>query len=272
MYVGNLPFSTTEQELRDLFGLYGSVENVQIVTARDTGLPRGFAFVSMDDDAAVAAIAALNEQLFAGRRLRVDATREDQVPPEQKKVDGEQDEQKGERPRRQFRDRGDRPRRSFRDNGDRPRRSSFRDNGDRPRRPFRDGDDNREFRPRRPFRDGDDNREFRPRRPFRNGDDNREFRPRRNFRDFDNEQDTHTEHSFRDNGDSWELRSFSSERKDFSERRENDRREFRPRKPFRNDDRGRRPFRDNGDRRDFRPRKPFRRDFNRDGENAESRD
>ena len=242
MYVGNLPFSTTEQELRDLFGLYGSVENVQIVTARDTGLPRGFAFVSMDDDAAVAAIAALNEQLFAGRRLRVDATREDQVPPEQKEVDGEQDEQKGERPRRQFRDRGGRPRRSFRDNGDRPRRSSFRDNGDRPRRNFRDGDDNREFR------------------------------PRRNFRDFDNEQDTHTEHSFRDNGDSWELRSFSSERKDFSERRENDRREFRPRKPFRNDDRGRRPFRDNGDRRDFRPRKPFRRDFNRDGENAESRD
>ena len=54
LYVGNLPFTATENELRDLFSQHGAVESAQIVTDRDTGQPRGFAFVEMDTaDAAI---------------------------------------------------------------------------------------------------------------------------------------------------------------------------------------------------------------------------
>jgi RNA recognition motif-containing protein len=86
LFVGNLPFSTTEQELRDLFSQYGSVDNVQIVTARDSGLPRGFAFVTVDDDSAAAVVEALNGTMFAGRRIKVDVTREDQISPADKEA------------------------------------------------------------------------------------------------------------------------------------------------------------------------------------------
>ena len=69
LYVGNLPFTVTEDQLRELFGQHGAVQSAQIVTDRDTGQPRGFAFVEMDN--ADAAITALDNQPFGGRNLKV---------------------------------------------------------------------------------------------------------------------------------------------------------------------------------------------------------
>ena len=72
--VGNLPFSATEEEITDLFSPHGTVERVKIVTDRETGRPRGFAFVTMAEVAgANAAIAALNDQDYQGRALRINA-------------------------------------------------------------------------------------------------------------------------------------------------------------------------------------------------------
>ena len=74
IYVGNLPFSATEDEITELFSPYGTVERVKIVTDRETGRPRGFAFVTMGEVAgANAAIAALNDQDYQGRALRINA-------------------------------------------------------------------------------------------------------------------------------------------------------------------------------------------------------
>jgi RNA recognition motif-containing protein len=74
IYVGNLPFTTQEQELIDLFSAHGVVDRVKMITDRETGRPRGFAFVTMTDDAAAeAAINALNGHDFGGRELRVRA-------------------------------------------------------------------------------------------------------------------------------------------------------------------------------------------------------
>ena len=72
IFVGNLDYRTTEDQLRAAFAQYGSVDRVNIVTDRDTGQPRGFAFVEMakDDDAAKA-MTALNGKEVAGRALRV---------------------------------------------------------------------------------------------------------------------------------------------------------------------------------------------------------
>ena len=76
IYVGNLPFSATEQEVRDLFEAYGSVTSVNLITDRETGRPRGFGFVEMDDDrAADAAINALNQTSMGGRSLNVNEAR-----------------------------------------------------------------------------------------------------------------------------------------------------------------------------------------------------
>jgi RNA recognition motif-containing protein len=71
IYVGNLPFSATEQDLRAVFDPHGEVLSVSIVADRDTGRPRGFAFVEMADEAAGTAIAAVNGQALDGRPLRV---------------------------------------------------------------------------------------------------------------------------------------------------------------------------------------------------------
>jgi RNA recognition motif-containing protein len=70
IYVGNLPFSATEESLRELFSQYGNVESIKLITDRDTGQPRGFGFVEMGDGASKA-IAALNESEFGGRNLKV---------------------------------------------------------------------------------------------------------------------------------------------------------------------------------------------------------
>jgi RNA recognition motif-containing protein len=71
LYVGNLPFNTTESELRDLFGRHGTVESVKVITDRETGRSRGFAFVEMDASAADEAMRALDGTDLGGRSLRV---------------------------------------------------------------------------------------------------------------------------------------------------------------------------------------------------------
>lgn len=76
LYVGNIPFSSTEEELREVFARYGSVTEVKLMTDRETGRPRGFAFVSMDETGASDAIEALDQADFGGRRLTVNVARE----------------------------------------------------------------------------------------------------------------------------------------------------------------------------------------------------
>jgi len=72
LYVGNLPHSTNEAELRTVFEAHGAVEKVSVVTDRDTGRSRGFAFVEMTDAAeADKAIAALNGTDLGGRTLTI---------------------------------------------------------------------------------------------------------------------------------------------------------------------------------------------------------
>ena len=72
LYVGNLPHSTTETALREFFQAHGDVQKVSIVTDRDTGRSRGFAFVEMTDSgAADRAIAALNGTQLGGRALTI---------------------------------------------------------------------------------------------------------------------------------------------------------------------------------------------------------
>src|SRR5690606_11595871 len=72
IYVGNLPFSATEEEVAELFAAFGPVEKVKIVTDRETGRPRGFCFVTLADVARVKEAAeALDGQEMGGRPLRV---------------------------------------------------------------------------------------------------------------------------------------------------------------------------------------------------------
>ena len=76
IFVGNLDFASSEDELRALFAGYGSVESVTIVKDRDTGRPRGFAFVEMTEAGeAQAAILALDGTIQNGRALRVNEAR-----------------------------------------------------------------------------------------------------------------------------------------------------------------------------------------------------
>ena len=76
LYVGNLPFSATEAEIRGLFEQHGQVDSVTIINDRETGRPRGFCFVDMPADAAQKAMAGLNGQPMNGRPLRVNEARE----------------------------------------------------------------------------------------------------------------------------------------------------------------------------------------------------
>jgi len=73
LYVGNLSYSTTESKLRDMFGEFGEIESVKVITDRDTGRPKGFAFVEMaSDEAAQKAISELNGKVVDEREIRVD--------------------------------------------------------------------------------------------------------------------------------------------------------------------------------------------------------
>ena len=77
LYVGNMNYATTEEDLRELFAAHGEVTSVNMVMDRDTGRPRGFGFVEMaTPDQAEAAMNALNEQDFGGRKLIVNFARE----------------------------------------------------------------------------------------------------------------------------------------------------------------------------------------------------
>ena len=72
LYVGNLPFSATEDELRELFEQHGSVDSVKVITDRETGRPRGFAFVEMSEaSGATDAMRALDGSQMGGRALKV---------------------------------------------------------------------------------------------------------------------------------------------------------------------------------------------------------
>ncbi len=75
IYVGNLPFSATEEELRQLFSEHGNVEAVNLITDRHTGQSRGFGFVEMASEGADAAIKALNGYMMGGRNLNVNEAR-----------------------------------------------------------------------------------------------------------------------------------------------------------------------------------------------------
>ena len=76
IFVGNLDFSATEETIRPLFEAYGPVEKVDVISDRDTGRSRGFAFVEMSDsDAADRAIAGLNGTAVGGRTLNVNEAR-----------------------------------------------------------------------------------------------------------------------------------------------------------------------------------------------------
>jgi len=75
IYVGNLPYDATEDDIRTLFEQYGKIDSVKLVMDRDTGRPRGFGFVEMPDDAADTAVQALDGKDFNGRGLRVNEAR-----------------------------------------------------------------------------------------------------------------------------------------------------------------------------------------------------
>jgi RNA recognition motif-containing protein len=76
IYVGNLPFSADENQVRELFAQHGTVESVSIITDRDTGRPRGFGFVEMNRADAAKAIQMLNGKDMGGRPLRVNEAQE----------------------------------------------------------------------------------------------------------------------------------------------------------------------------------------------------
>ena len=71
LYVGNLPFTATDEAVRALFSKHGTVEKVSLITDRDTGRPRGFGFVEMSNADASRAMQALNGTDFDGRALKV---------------------------------------------------------------------------------------------------------------------------------------------------------------------------------------------------------
>ena len=82
IYVGNLSFDATEEDVRQAFAEYGEVSSVKIITDRETGRPRGFGFVEMpDSDQAKKAIESLNETEIAGRSVTVNEARPKQDRP-----------------------------------------------------------------------------------------------------------------------------------------------------------------------------------------------
>ena len=78
LYVGNLPFDATTDSVRAAFEAFGTVHDVSLITDRETGRPRGFGFVEMDEEGAKAAIEGLDSKDFGGRNLTVNEARERQ--------------------------------------------------------------------------------------------------------------------------------------------------------------------------------------------------
>ncbi|MDR1489465.1 MAG: RNA-binding protein [Desulfovibrio sp.] len=71
LYVGNLPWAATEDEIRNLFAAHGNVSSVKLISDRETGRARGFGFVEMDAADVASAVEALDGSSFGGRTLRV---------------------------------------------------------------------------------------------------------------------------------------------------------------------------------------------------------
>jgi cold-inducible RNA-binding protein len=79
LYIGNLPFTSTEEELRSVFERHGSVDSVAVITDRETGRPRGFAFVEMSEQSAASdAIRALDGTDLGGRSIKVNEAQDRQ--------------------------------------------------------------------------------------------------------------------------------------------------------------------------------------------------
>jgi RNA recognition motif-containing protein len=76
IYIGNLPFSVSEERVHDLFSREGPVHSVKLINDRETGKPRGFGFVKMELNDAISAIRAFNGKEFGGRPLLVKEARE----------------------------------------------------------------------------------------------------------------------------------------------------------------------------------------------------
>jgi len=76
IYLGNLPFTASEDDVRELFGQHGDVTNVSLINDRETGRSRGFGFVEMESEAAAKAIGALDGTDFRGQTLRVNEARD----------------------------------------------------------------------------------------------------------------------------------------------------------------------------------------------------
>ena len=76
LYVGNLPFTATDESVRDMFAKHGAVDKVSLITDRDTGRPRGFGFVEMSNADASRAMQALNGTNLDGRALKVNEAQE----------------------------------------------------------------------------------------------------------------------------------------------------------------------------------------------------
>ncbi|MEX1049171.1 MAG: RNA-binding protein, partial [Akkermansiaceae bacterium] len=82
IYVGNLPYTATEEDVSGLFAAYGPVERVKIITDRETGRSKGFAFVTLGDQSQLnASIEALNGYDYQGRALRVNASEPKEAKP-----------------------------------------------------------------------------------------------------------------------------------------------------------------------------------------------
>ena len=75
MYVGNLAFQSTEDDIHNLFNQFGEVKSVNLITDRETGRSRGFAFVEMSDEDAQAAMQGLDGTNFEGRNLKINEAR-----------------------------------------------------------------------------------------------------------------------------------------------------------------------------------------------------
>ena len=71
IYVGNLAYSATNQDLVDLFTQFGKVESIKLINDRETGRPKGFGFIEMDDESALKAISSLDNTEFMGRKIKV---------------------------------------------------------------------------------------------------------------------------------------------------------------------------------------------------------
>lgn len=100
LYVGNLPYSATEEQVRDLFEPHGDVSSIAMINDRETGRFRGFCFVEMSDDSeAQAAIEALDGQDMGGRSLRVN-----EAKPREDSRGGRGGDRRGPRPERRQRD------------------------------------------------------------------------------------------------------------------------------------------------------------------------